>query len=261
MKSPAASLKRAERFENFRLVTESASRGFIGPAANANSVVKEDRGFAEFIKAPASHAVKIPDALSAAQAAPLFCAGVTVYRALKHARISAGQRLAIFGIGGLGHVAVQVGRELGAEVIAVDVADEKLHLAETLGAATCLNAASTNVTKALRANGGVHVALVTSAAKVAYDTAFACVRPAGTLLAVGLPAENISFPPILMAAKEVRIQASAVGTRQDLREVLALAGRGKIHCHVTTHPLSDVNRIMDRLRQGQVPGRVVLFFS
>src|SRR5207302_18541 len=104
--------------------------------------------------APASHAVKIPDALSAAQAAPLFCAGVTVYRALKHARISAGQRLAIFGIGGLGHVAVQVGRELGAEVIAVDVADEKLHLAETLGAATCLNAASTNVTKALRANGG-----------------------------------------------------------------------------------------------------------
>ncbi|PYT68596.1 MAG: zinc-dependent alcohol dehydrogenase [Acidobacteria bacterium] len=223
--------------------------------------VTVDGGFAEFIKAPASHAVKIPDALSAAQAAPLFCAGVTVYRALKHARISAGQRLAIFGIGGLGHVAVQVGRELGAEVIAVDVADEKLHLAETLGAATCLNAASTNVTKALRANGGVHVALVTSAAKVAYDTAFACVRPAGTLLAVGLPAENISFPPILMAAKEVRIQASAVGTRQDLREVLALAGRGKIHCHVTTHPLSDVNRIMDRLRQGQVPGRVVLFFS
>src|SRR5207245_2151563 len=99
---------------------------------------------------------------------------------------------------------------------------------------------------------------ISSAAKVAYDTAFACVRPAGTLLAVGLPAENISFPPILMAAKEVRIQASAVGTRQDLREVLALAGRGKIHCHVTTHPLSDVNRIMDRLRQGQVPGRVVL---
>src|SRR5205807_8976879 len=112
-------------------------------------------------------AVKIPDALSASQAAPLFCAGVTVYRALTHARISAGQRLAIFGIGGLGHVAVQVGRELGAEVIGVHVADEKLHLAESLGAATWLNAASTNVTKALRANGGVHVALVTSAAKVA----------------------------------------------------------------------------------------------
>lgn len=223
--------------------------------------VTVDGGFAEFIKAPASHALRIPDALPAAEAAPLFCAGVTVYRALRQARISPGQRLAIFGIGGLGHVAVQVGREIGAEVIAIDVADDKLHLAEVLGAANCLNAASTNITKALRAKGGVHVALVTSAAKVAYDTAFACVRPAGTLLAVGLPAENISFSPILMAAKEVRIQASAVGTRQDLREVLALAGRGKIHCQVTTHPLSDVNRIMDRLRRGQGSGRMVLSFS
>src|SRR5215831_15123337 len=113
--------------------------------------VTVDGGFAEFLKAPASHAVKIPDALSAAEAAPLFCAGVTVYRALKQARISAGERLAIFGIGGLGHLAVQVARELGAEVTAIDVADEKLHLAETLGAANCLNAASMNVAKALRA--------------------------------------------------------------------------------------------------------------
>lgn len=223
--------------------------------------VTVDGGFAEFIKAPASHAVGIPDGLSAAEAAPLFCAGVTVYRALKQARISAGERLAIFGIGGLGHVAVQVGKELGAEVTAIDVSDEKLGLAETLGAADCLNAASINVTKALRAKGGVHVALVTSAAKAAYDTAFACVRSTGTLLAVGLPAENISFPPILMAAKEVRIQASAVGTRQDLREVLALAGKGKIRCQVTQHALSDVNLAMDRLRQGQVSGRIVLVFS
>ena len=220
--------------------------------------VMVDGGFAEFVKAPASHAVKIPDMLSPVEAAPLFCAGVTVYRALKQARISAGQRLAIFGIGGLGHLAVQFARTLGAEVTAIDVADEKLQLAETLGAANCLNAASTNVAKALRSKGGVHVALVTSAAKAAYDTAFASVRPTGTLLAVGLPAENICFPPILMAAKEVRIQASAVGTRADLREVLALAGQGKIRCHVATHPLSDVNTALDQLRHGQVSGRLVL---
>ncbi len=222
--------------------------------------VMVDGGFAEFVKAPASHAVKIPDGLSAVEAAPLFCAGVTVYRALKQARVRDGQRLAIFGIGGLGHIAVQIGKELGAVVTAIDVGDEKLRLAETLGAANCLNAASMNVAKALRAKGGVHVALVTSAAKAAYDTAFACVRPTGTLLAVGLPAENICFPPILMAAKEVRIQASAVGTRADLREVLALASKGKIRCHVATHPLSDVNLAVDRLRQGQVSGRIVLSF-
>jgi propanol-preferring alcohol dehydrogenase len=222
--------------------------------------VTVDGGFAEFVKAPASHVVKIPNGLSAVDTAPLFCAGVTVYRALKQARISPGQRLAIFGIGGLGHVAVQIGRELGAEVTAIDVADEKLHLAETLGAANSLNAASTDVAKALRAKGGVHLAMVTSAAKAAYDTAFASLRPTGTLLAVGLPPENICFPPILMAAKEARIQASAVGTRRDLREVLAMASNGKIRCHVAAHPLSDVNMVIDQLRLGQVSGRIALFF-
>jgi alcohol dehydrogenase, propanol-preferring len=220
--------------------------------------VTVDGGFAEFVKAPASHVVKIPDGLSPVDAAPLFCAGVTVYRALKQARISPGQRLAIFGIGGLGHVAVQIARELGAEVIAVDMTDEKLRLAESLGAAHSYNAASKNVAKELRAKDAVHVALVTSAAKAAYDTAFACVRPSGMLLAVGLPAENICFPPIMMAAKEVRIQASAVGTRQDLREVLALAGKGKIRCQVATRPLSDANAVMNELRHAQVSGRIVL---
>ena len=85
--------------------------------------VTVDGGFAEFVKVPASHAVRIPDGLSAIEAAPLFCAGVTVYRALRQARMVAGQRLAIFGIGGLGHFAVQLGRELGAEVTAVDDGD------------------------------------------------------------------------------------------------------------------------------------------
>ncbi len=222
--------------------------------------VTVDGGFAEFVRAPATHVVRIPDGLSAVDAAPLFCAGVTVYRALKQAKISPAQRLAIFGIGGLGHLAVQIGREMGAEITAIDISEEKLQLAETLGAVNSLNAASTNVAKALRAKGGVHVALVTSAAKAAYDTAFACVRPTGTLLAVGLPAENICFPPILMAAKEVRIQASAVGTRQDLREVLAMASQGKIRCHVATRPLSEANLVLDQLRQGQVSGRMVLTF-
>jgi len=223
--------------------------------------VTVDGGFAEFVKAPASHAVKIPDTLSSADAAPLFCAGVTVYRALKQARICAGQRVAIFGIGGLGHVAVQIGRELGAEITAIDISAEKLELAKSLGAANGLNATSTNALKELRAKGGVHVALVTSAAKAAYDDAFACLRPTGTLLVVGLPPENISFPPILMAAAEVRIQASAVGTRQDLREVLAIAGAGKIRCHVSTLLLAQANEALDQLRHGQVSGRVVLTFS
>lgn len=220
--------------------------------------VTVDGGYAEFLKAPATHAVKIPDGLSSVEAAPLFCAGLTVYRALKNVAPVADRRLAVFGIGGLGHLAVQLGRIFGAEVTAIDVSDEKLELARTLGAANTLNARTSDVVKELRRSGGVHVCLVSSAAKAAYDAAFYCLRPTGTLVMVGLPAENICFPPILMAAGEIRIQASAVGTRHDLQEVLSLAAAKKLHCQTTARPLSEVNQVLDDLRKGQVSGRVVL---
>jgi propanol-preferring alcohol dehydrogenase len=220
--------------------------------------VTVDGGFAEFVKAPASHAVKMPASLSPASAAPLLCAGLTVYRALKPSGLSPGQRLAVFGVGGLGHMAVQIGRSMGAEVVAIDIAEDKLALAASLGAMETLNAAAADVARELRRKGGVHVALVASAAKAAYDTAFRCLRPTGTLLVLGLPAENICFPPVMMAAGEVRIRASAVGTRQELREVLALAEAGKLHCQVTTRPLPEVNHALEELDRGQITGRVVL---
>ena len=255
--------------------------------------VMVDGGYAEYAKAPASHVVKIPDALPSEQAAPLLCAGVTVHRALKQAKIRRGQRqrLAVFGVGavcgaigvagighvrrkgvlavsmqmtfgalmgGLGHIAVQIGRAAGAEVTAIDISEEKLALAKSLGAFRTLNAATTNVVKEVRGSGGVHVALVTSAAKSAYDMAFYCVRPTGTLLAVGLPAKEISFPAILMAAGEIQIKASSVGTREDLREVLAMGATGTVHCQVTTRPLAEVQEILGQLSRGEVSGRVAL---
>lgn len=232
---------------------------------NENLCVKQkitgvtvDGGYAEFVKAPASHALQIPRELSCFDAAPLFCAGVTVYRALRHARIQAGQRLAVFGVGGLGHLAVQIGQGMGAIVTAIDVSDEKLTHAAGLGASATLNATTANVVKELRRAGGVHAALVTSATKATYDTAFPCVRPSGMLLVVGLPSESICFPPILMAASEVRIQASSVGTRQDMRDLLVMAAAGKLRCQVTARPLAEVNQVFDQLRRGQVTGRIVL---
>ncbi len=220
--------------------------------------VMVDGGYAEYAKAPASHVVKIPETLASEQAAPLLCAGVTVHRALKQAKIRAGQRLAVFGVGGLGHLAVQIGRAAGAEVTAIDVSEEKLALAKSLGAARTLNAATSDVVKEVRRSGGVHVALVTSAAKSAYDMAFYCVRPTGTLLVVGLPAKDISFPPVLMAAGEIQIKASAVGTREDLGEVLAMGAAGTVHCQVTTRPLDAVQEVLGELKRGEVSGRVVL---
>jgi alcohol dehydrogenase, propanol-preferring len=220
--------------------------------------VMVDGGYAEFAKAPASHVVSIPDALPSEQAAPLLCAGVTVHRALKQGKVRAGQRLAVFGVGGLGHLAVQIGRSAGAEVVAIDVAEEKLALARSLGAVRTLNSTTSEVVKELRKSGGVHIAIVTSGAKSAYDMAFYCVRPGGTLLVVGLPAQEISFPPILMAAAEIQIKASAVGTREDLREVLAMGAAGTLHCQVSARRLAEVGEVLAQLSRSEIRGRAVL---
>ncbi len=217
-----------------------------------------DGGYAQFMRAKASHALPIPEGLSSVDAAPLFCAGVTVYRALNNAHVAAGQRVAVFGVGGLGHLAVQIARAMGAEVIALDVAEDKLALARSLGASQALNAAAPDTVKAMRALGGAHVAVVTSAARAAYDTALKCLRPSGTLAVVGLPAEALSFAALALVSNEVHIVGSAVGTRDDVRAVLAMAAAGQIRCHTETQPLERINEVFEQMGQGRISGRVVL---
>lgn len=220
--------------------------------------VMVDGGYAEFMCAKASHAIPVPEVLSSVEAAPLFCAGVTVYRALKNAQAGAGKRVAVFGIGGLGHLAVQIAHAFGAEVIALDVSESKLALARELGAAKAVNVTDPETLKMIRKLGGVHVAVVTSAAKAAYDSAFKCLRPAGTLAVVGLPAEALTFSALALVAAEARIIGSAVGTRDDLRAVLNLAAAGKLRCRTETQPLERVNEVFEQMRRGEINGRVVL---
>lgn len=220
--------------------------------------VMVDGGYAEYMVARASHALKVPDALTPEAAAPLFCAGLTVYRALKNAEVAAGQKVAVVGVGGLGHLAVQIAKAWGAQVIALDVDPAKLELAKQFGADQTFNAANADDIKALRKQGGVHVAVVTSAAKVAYDTAFKCLRPAGTLSVVGLPPDPLTFSALAMVGLEARVVGSSVGTREDMREVLELAAAGKLRCMTESQPLAEVNQVFERMRRGQINGRVVL---
>ena len=215
-----------------------------------------DGGYAEFIKAKASHALRVPAELTSDEAAPLFCAGVTVYHAIKRSGIKPRQRLVVFGVGGLGHLAVQIAKCFGAQVIAVDIADEKLEFARSLGADMTMNAASEDVVKQIRKMGGAHVAVVTSAAKKAYDMAFYAVRSGGTLMVVGMPAEDLSFPAIMM--REMRIMSAATGTREDMREVLDLAAAGGVKCKVETRTLDEVNEVFEEMRAARITGRVVL---
>jgi len=220
--------------------------------------VMVDGGYAQFMCAKASHAIPIPPSLSSVEAAPLFCAGVTVYRALKNAKVTAGQRVAVVGVGGLGHLAIQVARAFGAEVIALDVDESKLELARSLGASMALNVTDPQTVKTIRKAGGAHVAVVTSAAKAAYDSAFKYLRPAGTLCVVGLPAEALTFAALALVGIEAKVVGSSVGTREDLRAVLQLAADGKLRCHTEEQPLDQINQVFERMRRGQISGRVVL---
>ncbi len=217
-------------------------------------------GYAEYMRVKASQAVEIPDRLSAEEAAPYFCAGVTVYHACKIADIRAGQRVAVFGVGGLGHLAVQLVKQSGAETIAVDMGDAKLELARSLGADRTIDAASTEVADQLAAQGGVHVAVVTATTTAAYDQALRSLRHRGTLVVVGIPPENLPFFAEDIVSRELRIVGSAVGTDQDVQEALGLAAAGKLRCLIETCRLEEINEIFARMARGEITGRVVVTF-
>lgn len=217
-------------------------------------------GYAEYMCANADFVVPIPDSLSSIEAAPLVCAGVTVYRALKNACIQAGQQVAIIGIGGLGHLAVQIAKAMGAKVIAIDKFEDKLALAHSLHADHVFNIDNADSLKQIRKLNGVHIAIVTTAHKEAYDFAFKLLKPAGTLVAVGFPIESLNFSALNIAATEIKIIGSAVGTRGDLRDIIELAAAGKVKCLVESQPLDHINHVFDRMKEGKINGRVVITF-
>jgi propanol-preferring alcohol dehydrogenase len=217
-----------------------------------------DGGFAEYLVAPATHAAPLPAALSSVEAAPLLCAGLTVFKAMKTSGIAAGQRLAIFGIGGLGHLALQIARAMNIHVCAVDVADDKLEFARSLGAEWTVNAFTEPVHKKIRALGGAHVAMVASASPLAYETALRCLRRGGAMAVVGMANEPFKVSAVSMISGETRIVASAVGTRADLRELFGLVTRFPIRCKIETRPLEAVAEAFEDLKRGAVLGRIVL---
>ena len=219
-----------------------------------------DGGYAEYVKAAASHAVAVPQELAWQDAAPILCAGLTPYRALKISGAAVGETVAVWGVGGLGHYAVQIAKAMGARVVAVDVAKAKLELASRLGADSTVDASQVKPDEALRDLGGAHVVLCLAPAREAILQGFNALRRGGTLVLVGLPPGDFTLPILGSVAKGIRILTSGVGTRQDLREVLALAARGKIKTVAEACRLEDLNDIFDAMRQGKVSGRRVVAF-
>ncbi len=142
----------------------------------------------------------------------------------------------------------------------MDLSDDKLELARSLGADQTINGASTDAASQLAAQGGVHVAMVTAPSKAAYDLAFCSLRRRGTLAVVGLPKDGLTFLAGDLADGEFRIVGSAVGTRNDVRDTLELAAASRLRCYVETCRLEDINRVFDRMRRGEIAGRAVVTF-
>lgn len=216
-------------------------------------------GFAEYVLADPDYVGLLPDALAFAPAAPVLCAGVTVYKGLKETDTKPGDTVVISGIGGLGHLAVQYAKAMGRHVIAVDVADDKLRLAREMGADAVINAREADpVAEVHSATGGADGVLVTAVSPTAFGQAVGMLRRGGTMSLVGLPPGSFDLDIFDTVLNRKTIRGSIVGTRMDLIEALAFAGDGKVSVRYSTAKLDDVNAVFDRMRAGGIDGRVVL---
>ena len=216
-------------------------------------------GFAEYVAADPAFLGHLPEGLDFAPAAPLLCAGVTVYKALKMTDTKPGDHLVVSGIGGLGHLAVQYAKAMGRHVVAVDVAEPKLALARDLGAEATVNAAEEDPVEAVqKLCGGAQGIVVTAVSPKAFQQAVGMLHKRGTMSLVGLPPGDFGLPifDVVLNAKTVR--GSIVGTRQDLAEALAFAADGKVAAHFSEGKLDNVNAVFAKMRDGGIDGRVVL---
>jgi propanol-preferring alcohol dehydrogenase len=223
----------------------------------------KDGGFAEYIIADPNYVAHVPPGLGAAEAAPLICAGVTSYKGIKETEAKPGEWIAISGIGGLGHLAIQYARAMGLRVCAIDIDDGKLAHARQLGAELVIDAKAGDATAAVKegTGGGAHGVLITAPSLGAFKQGIAMTRKCGTCVLVGLPPGEFPIPLFEVVADCITIRGSFVGTRRDMAEALAFAAAGKVKADIELQPLSAINQVLERLDHGEVASRVVLNFE
>lgn len=235
----------------------------ICPAAESTGYSKPG-GYAEYIVAPAAFVATLPESVDPVAVAPVLCAGVTTYRGLKRTGARPGQWVAIVGIGGLGHLAVQYAVAMGLRVVAVDVAADKLELARTHGASMLINATDGDPVAAVHAAlGGVHAVVVAAVATRAFEQAIGMLRPAGTAVYLGMPggaADEMRMSIGSLIYGELSVRGSSVGTRLDLQEAIDFAVNGMVSSTVRTVELAEINDTLAEMRRGEIVGRAVLTF-
>lgn len=215
-------------------------------------------GYAEFARANAAYVGIVPAKVDPFAAAPLTCAGVTTYKAIKVSGARSSDLVAIFGVGGLGHMALQYAKIAGASVVAVDLIDDKLQMAKELGADYVINASRQDPVEEIKKLGGADQAIALAVAPKAFAQAYQSLRRRGTLVFVGLPADNyVPLPIFETVLNGITIVGSIVGTRVDLAEVYDLHADGRTHVLLEKRSLDDVNAAMEDVEKGRVTARLV----
>jgi alcohol dehydrogenase, propanol-preferring len=221
-----------------------------------------DGTFAEYVKVAGDFAIKIPAGLSDIEAAPLTDAGLTAWRAVKTANVRPGDCVAVYGLGGVGHLVLQFAELNGAEVFAVDIGEGKLRMAERLGADRVFDASDASVGSTIKYEfGGVNAAICCAPSLKAYEQAMFSLKTMGTLVAIGLPPGNVELPVLNTVFFGIHIVGSFIGSRRDLIETLSVAAKGRVKSVVRTYRFGEVNEAIKDLKEANVEGRPVMVFE
>lgn len=220
--------------------------------------INSDGGYSECMIAPAQALAAIPDGLSPEDAAPLLCAGVTTYNALRHAGATPGDLVAIQAIGGLGHLAVQYASKFGYRTVAIARGDDSKDLASKLGAQIYINSDTTNPAEELQRLGGAKAILSTAPSGKAMSAMIDCLGDNGKLMVIGASADPIEVSPIQLIRGMKSIQGWSSGVASDSEDTLIFSALSGVRPMIEKFPFLEAAKAYDRMMSGHARFRVVL---
>jgi D-arabinose 1-dehydrogenase-like Zn-dependent alcohol dehydrogenase len=238
---------------------EACRRGdFISCENVQNPGIAYDGGYAEYMVAPAEALARIPDDLSDVDAAPLLCAGITTFNALRQSVARPGDLVAILGVGGLGHLGVQYAAKMGFEVVATARGEEKGPLAKELGAHHYIDSTASDVAEELNKLGGAQVVLATVTVPDAMTAALGGIKPRGQLVVVGGSPNPMQVPPFALIPGSIAVKGHASGTSQDSEDALRFSALTGVRPTIETLPLAEAQAAYDKMMSGDARFRMVL---
>jgi alcohol dehydrogenase, propanol-preferring len=220
--------------------------------------IHHDGGYAEIMLAKASGLMSIPDGMEAADAAPLLCAGITTFNALRNSPAKAGDLVAVLGIGGLGHLGVQYARRMGFEVVAIGRGSESTELAKKLGAHHYIDSAASDPAAALQALGGAKVILITASGGTTIATSFKGLRPGGVSIDVGVGPEPIEISSMDLIFGERKLAGSLTGNAATGDATLRFSALSGVSAMIEAVPLEQAAAAYAKMMAGQARFRMVL---